>query len=97
MTDATGEALRLLIAERDRIDQAISLLQGGAAQEAPRRRGRPPGSKNVAKAGDGSAAKPAKKKRGRREMTAAEKEKVSNRMKAYWAARRKAAKKAKKQ
>ena len=30
-------------------------------------------------------------------MTAAEKEKVSNRMKAYWAARRKAAKKAKKQ
>ncbi len=33
-----ADVLELLIAERDRLDQAIAVLQG------PRRRGRPPGS-----------------------------------------------------
>jgi len=92
MTDATNEAVKLLIAERDRINSAIELLQGESATTepaapAPRRRGRPPGSKNAPK-----KAAPAKK-RGRREMTAAEKKIVSDRMKAYWAARRKGKKK----
>ncbi len=36
-----ADVLELLIAERDRLDQAIAVLQG------PRRRGRPPGSGNV--------------------------------------------------
>ncbi len=81
MTDVTQQALRLLVQERNRIHRAIELLQGD--QEAPRRRGRPPGSKNKA------AKTVAKKRRGRRAMTAAEKKAVSERMQAYWAARRK--------
>ncbi len=50
----------------------------------PKRRGRPPGSKT-------KKAKPAKpaKKRGRRQMSAAQKKAVSERMKSYWASRRK--------
>lgn len=79
MTDATGNVLTLLIAERDRLNQAIAILQGGeATAAAPKRRGRPPGSKN----------KPAaKKKRG--EMSDAARKAVSARMKKYWAQRRK--------
>ncbi len=78
MTDATGNVLTLLIAERDRLNQAIAILQGGAAETAPKRRGRPPGSKN----------KPATaKKRG--EMSDAARKAVSARMKKYWAQRRK--------
>jgi hypothetical protein len=79
MTDATGNVLTLLIAERDRLNQAIAILQGGAATTAPKRRGRPPGSKNKAKA--------AAKKRG--EMCDAARKAVSARMKKYWAQRRK--------
>ena len=81
MTDATNEALRILIEERDRINQAIELLQGQTGA-APKRRGRPPGS------GKKATKKSAKRGR-RREMTAAEKRAVSERMKKYWAARRK--------
>jgi hypothetical protein len=78
MTDATGNVLTLLIAERDRLNQAIAILQGGTAGAAPKRRGRPPGSKN----------KPAaSKKRG--EMSDAARKAVSARMKKYWAQRRK--------
>ena len=78
MTDATGNVLTLLIAERDRLNQAIAILQGGTSASAPKRRGRPPGSKN----------KPAaKKKRG--EMSDAARKAVSARMKKYWAQRRK--------
>ena len=78
MTDATDNVLTLLIAERDRLNQAIAILQGGPTAAAPKRRGRPPGSKN----------KPAKaKKRG--EMSDAARKAVSARMKKYWARRRK--------
>ena len=80
MTDATGNVLTLLIAERDRLNQAIAILQGGTAASAPKRRGRPPGSKNK-----GSKAAP--KKRG--EMSDAARKAVSARMKKYWAQRRK--------
>jgi hypothetical protein len=72
--------LELLVAERDKIDHAIAALQGTA-----RRRGRPPGSKNESK-GTRSTHK-------RRGMSAAARKRQSERMKAYWAARRKSAKK----
>jgi len=81
----TSEALKLLIAQRNRLDRAIATLQGGS-EEAPRR-GRPPGSKNVVKTEP--------KKRGRRSpMSPDEKKAASERMKKYWAARRKVKKKA---
>lgn len=79
MTDATSNVLTLLIAERDRLNQAIAILQGGTAAAAPKRRGRPPGSKNKAPV--------AAKKRG--DMSDAARKAVSARMKKYWAQRRK--------
>ena len=79
MTDATGNVLSLLIAERDRLNQAIEILQGGAAAAAPKRRGRPPGSKN----------KTAKAATKRGDMSDAARKAVSARMKKYWAQRRK--------
>jgi hypothetical protein len=81
MIDATGNVLALLIAERDRLNQAIAILQGGTATAAvaPKRRGRPPGSKNKTAA--------AAKKRG--DMSDAARKAVSARMKKYWAQRRK--------
>ena len=78
-----ANALELLIAERDRLNRAIEILQGdGAAPRRGRKPGRPPGSTNKKKA----------KKRQRKPMSAASKKAVSERMKKYWAARRKAAK-----
>ena len=69
MTDVTKSAVDLLIAERDRIDQAIRLLQGGSsagvARSAPKRKGRPPLTDEARKA-------------------------QSEKMKAYWADRKKA-------
>ena len=79
MTEATGNVLTLLIAERDRLNQAIAILQGGTAEGAPKRRGRPPGSKNKTKA--------AGRKRG--DMSEEARKAVSARMKKYWAQRRK--------
>ena len=78
-----SDALQLLIEERDRLNRAIEIL-GGAA---PKRRGRPPGSKTVKKPA------PQKAKPSRPKMSAAQKKKASEAMKKYWAARRKAAKK----
>lgn len=49
-----------------------------------RRRGRPPGSASAASSTDGQA------RRQRRKMTRAQKRAVSERMKKYWAERRKA-------
>jgi hypothetical protein len=70
----------MLIDERDRLNLAIAALQRGV-----RRRGRPPGS------GTSAAAKPAAK-RGRKKMSAAARKAVSERMKKYWASRKKAKK-----
>ncbi len=76
-----SDVLELLIAERDRLNQAIAVLQG------PRRRGRPPGSgKKVAP----------KKAPKRPRMSAEARKRRSEGMKKWWAAHRKAAKKAKK-
>ena len=74
-----ADALKLLIAERDRLNKAIAVLQG----EAPRR-GRP----------SGSASKAADKPRAKRTFSPEARQRQSEKMKAYWAARRQAAKKA---
>ena len=77
------DVLEILIAERDRINRAIAVLQGDAAEPAKRPVGRPKGS-----------GKKAAKKRGRRTFTAEARKAQSEKMKAYWAARRKAKAKA---
>jgi hypothetical protein len=80
---ATDHIVSLLLAERDRLTRAIEALQGPA-----KRRGRPPAAAAPA------ASSPAKSKPGRkrRKLTAAEKKAASERMTAFWAARRKAQK-----
>lgn len=78
------DVLEILIAERDRINRAIEVLQGEAAAPAaaaaPAKRpvGRPKGSGTKAAT-----------KRGRRTFTDAARKAQSEKMKAYWAARRK--------
>ncbi|MGC2111336.1 MAG: hypothetical protein WA655_17610 [Candidatus Korobacteraceae bacterium] len=63
--------------ERDRLDRAISALEGTAPGQ--RRRGRPAGSRNVATA----AAAPR-----RRHMSAAARKRISEMMKQRWAERK---------
>ena len=69
-----------LTAVRDKADELLRELSGGAARMAAAvnqaRRGRPPGSKNVGK------------KTGRRKFTAAQRKEQAARMKAYWAKRK---------
>ena len=69
-----------LTAVRDKADELLRELSGGAAKMAAAvnqaRRGRPPGSRNVAK------------KTGRRKFTAAQRKQQAARMKAYWAKRK---------
>lgn len=86
MTDATNNALEILIQERDRINQAIEILQGQTAV--------PTGRRKAASAPAAKEAKPAKKKRTRNMSNEARKA-VSERMKKYWAERRKEKKAAK--
>ena len=76
-----ADVLELLIAERDRLNRAIAALGG------PRRRGRPPGSTKQR-----SLQKKAKTKR-RDPLSAEARQRQSEKMKKYWAAKRKAAKK----
>jgi hypothetical protein len=75
----TDHIVALLIAERDKLNSAIEALQG-----AVKRRGRPP--KNAAAI---SAVVPAPTKR--KGMSAARRKAQGERMKAYWAKRRKEA------
>jgi hypothetical protein len=77
----TDHIVALLIAERDRLNAAIEILQGPI-----KRRGRPPGSKNSV-----SAAPATPTKRGRT-FTAAQRKAQATRMKKYWAAKKKASK-----
>jgi hypothetical protein len=79
---STEHILSLLIAERDRLSRAIDALQGGA-----KRRGRPP--KSSAPAASHAPASAAPKRRKRKPLTAAQKKAQSERMKAFWANRRK--------
>ncbi len=74
-----ADVLELLIAERDRLGEAIAVLQG------PRRRGRPPGSgKKVA----------AKKVRKRPRVSAEARKRMSEAQRKRWAAQKKVGKKA---
>jgi hypothetical protein len=74
----TTDVLQLLIAERDKLTRAIEALQS-----QPRRPGRPPGRRGRAAAALGF------NRTVRRGMSAAARKAQSERMKAYWAARRK--------
>ncbi|MDE0436762.1 MAG: hypothetical protein OXH92_22425 [Bryobacterales bacterium] len=73
-----SDALAILIAERDRLNRAIEILQGESTPTPKRGPGRPPGTKNKET-----------KKRVRKPMSAAKRQEVSERMKQYWAERRK--------
>jgi hypothetical protein len=75
---STEHIIAMLIAERDKLNQAIEALQGSA-----KRRGRPP--KNPMAATPVVAIAPMKKPR------AAQRKAQAQRMKAYWAAKRKKA------
>jgi hypothetical protein len=80
---ATEHIVALLIEERDRLTRAIDALQGPA-----KRLGRPPKAVS-APATAAPAAKAKQSAGGRRKRTAAEKKAASERMRAYWAAKRK--------
>jgi len=84
----TENILALLVAERDKLNRAIEALQGPI-----KRRGRPPKnfSAAVAPAPVAPLSAPAKKRKGG--MSAAARKEQSQRMKAYWAAKRKQGKK----
>jgi hypothetical protein len=73
---AIEQIVSLLIAERDRLNKAIEALTGPT-----KRRGRPPKAASVAS--DGAAP-------NRRTLSAATRKAQSQRMKKYWAAKRKA-------
>lgn len=78
--DRINSQVTRLEADRNRIDAAITCLQGEAV--GPNNQYRQAGPTIV------------KQRRGRRAYTAAQKRAQGERMKAYWAKRRKAAKKA---
>jgi hypothetical protein len=75
----TEQIVALLVAERDRLNRAIEALQGPI-----KRRGRPPKSAVAAMAAAPAAAKGKRKRR-----SAAQRKAQSEKMKAYWANRKK--------
>jgi hypothetical protein len=79
----TDHIVALLIAERDRLTRAIEALQGPT-----KRRGRPP--KNPFAAVTDAVAAPPVAARKKRTFSAAQRKKQAKRMKAYWAAKKKA-------
>ena len=72
----TEEIVALLVAERDRLSRAIEALQG-----PQKRRGRPPKNPDA-----GSGVETRGRRKGR---TAAQRKAQAERMRAYWAKRRK--------
>jgi len=78
----TQQIVTLLIAERDRLNAAIEVLQGPPTK----RRGRPPGAKNGVSA---TVTAPAPKKQGRRTFTPAQRKAQAVRMRRYWAEKKK--------
>jgi hypothetical protein len=81
----TDHILALLVAERDKLNRAIEALQGPV-----KRRGRPPKNSTTAGAALAQVApvsSPAKRRKGG--MSAAARKAQSQRMKAYWSAKRK--------
>ena len=85
-----ADVLEVLMAERDRLDRAIAIMQGAAP-----RRGRPPGRRGPGRPpGSGRKKSAAKAARNRRGMSATARKAASVRMKKYWAAKKKTGKKA---
>jgi hypothetical protein len=78
----TEQIVALLIAERDKLNRAIEVLQGPM-----KRRGRPP--KNLL-ADTATAAIPVPAARKRRQFSAAQREAAAERMRQRWAAKKKA-------
>jgi hypothetical protein len=78
----TQEILNLLVIERDKLTRAIEALQGPL-----KRRGRPPKNSLAVATLSSEPAQPARKKR---KFTAAQRKEQSERVKAYWAAKKKA-------
>lgn len=81
----TEHILTLLIAERDKLNKAIDALSGPT-----KRRGRPPKNPveaTTTAAASAAAPRPARKKR---KFSAYQRKKQGERMKAYWAAKKKA-------
>jgi hypothetical protein len=78
----TEQLLQLLIDERDRLNVAIEALQG-----TTKRRGRPPKNPLAVPV---TAATPEPTKRKTRRFSASQRKKQAERMKAYWAAKKKA-------
>ncbi len=78
-----ADVLELLIAERDRLDQAIAVLQG------PPRRGRPPGRP------PGPGKKVAAKKARKRRVSAEARKRMSEAQRKRWAGQKKGKKAAK--
>ena len=76
---ATEHIIAMLIAERDKLNRAIEALQGSA-----KRRGRPPKAVVAATPATPEASAPKRKRR-----SAAQRKAQAERMKAYWAAKRK--------
>ena len=82
----TDHIVAILIAERDKLTRAIEALQGPTV-----RRGRP--AKNATSAAEDAPA-PAKKTRKKRTFTPEQRAAQAEKMKQFWAKKRKAAKKA---
>jgi hypothetical protein len=80
----TSQIVALLVAERDRLNNAIEALQG------PRKRLGSPPKNSVATATSDASPAPAKKKR--RKFSAAQREAAAERMRQRWAAKKAAAK-----
>jgi hypothetical protein len=76
----TTDIVAALIAERDKLNQAIAILQGSGT---PKRRGRPPKNPFAAPAARSKA------RRTMRKRTKAQREAQAERMRKYWAARKK--------
>jgi hypothetical protein len=77
----TERIIALLIAERDKLNRAIEALQGPTTRkEKPR--------SSTATAGSTEPAQPARKKR---RFTAAQRKQQAERMRAFWAVKKKAA------
>jgi len=83
----TEHILTLLIQERDRLNRAIEALQGPV-----KRRGRPPKNPLAAVAAEAAVPMKAPAARKKRTFTAAQRKQQAERMKKYWAAKKKAAK-----
>ena len=79
-------AIRGLEAERERVDRELEELRGQASRSAGGRKVRITARRSKPRAALGSPQSRARKRRG---MTRAQKQAVSERMKAYWAERRK--------